>query len=328
MKPQTYKSIQHRRALELEAMPTLARAVFESSEKAKKTGERVREAIDGLLGESNEAAAGCQGGARSAAPQTLAEALDVIRAMHNDLTAFRCPDFYQFLNEDKIGEFDGRVKAVLAHSAPVIKADRHDSDCAQHNEPAMPAGPCDCSASDSAIEAEIQAKGLTAPRVTPADLQANIVHKRIVVCVSPSGQVLRWAVLTTRNGFAVTGRPSVSVSPENDNAEIGEKVAIDNAMQELWPLMGYALKERLAAPPSIQLTPAEVQSGLDRVRWAEGLIKQLPEDHDGRNSWLLNYGTDKAERQAEWARRNPQSSLAKNIAAAPDLRPAADAQGQ
>lgn len=99
---------------------------------------------------------------------------------------------------------------------------------------------------DQALEAEIQAKGLTAPRVTPADLQANIVHKRIVVCVSPSGQVLRWAVLTTRNGFAVTGRPSVSVSPENDNAEIGEKVAIDNAMQELWPLMGYALKERLA----------------------------------------------------------------------------------
>lgn len=39
------------------------------------------------------------------------------------------------------------------------------------------------------------------------------------------------------------------------------------------------------------LTPAEVQSGSSRVHWAEGLILQLPEDHDGRNSWLLNYGT-------------------------------------
>ena len=99
---------------------------------------------------------------------------------------------------------------------------------------------------DQAIEAEIQAKGLTAPRVTLADLQANIVHTEIVKHVSYSGQVLRWAVLTTRSGFAVTGRPSASVSAENDNAEIGEKVAKDNAMQELWPLMGYALRERLA----------------------------------------------------------------------------------
>lgn len=49
---------------------------------------------------------------------------------------------------------------------------------------------------------------------------------------------------------------------------------------------------RLAKKPAgvIELTPAEIQSGLDRVRFAEGLIRQLPEDHDGRNTWLLNYG--------------------------------------
>lgn len=37
-------------------------------------------------------------------------------------------------------------------------------------------------------------------------------------------------------------------------------------------------------------TKAEIQSGSDRQRWAEGLITQLPQDHEGRNSWLLNYG--------------------------------------
>jgi hypothetical protein len=42
----------------------------------------------------------------------------------------------------------------------------------------------------------------------------------------------------------------------------------------------------------IQLTLAEISSGYNRVRWAEGLIKQLPASHEGRNSWLLNYGTD------------------------------------
>ena len=40
----------------------------------------------------------------------------------------------------------------------------------------------------------------------------------------------------------------------------------------------------------IRLTGAEIQSGGSRQRWAEGLIEQLPKDHDGRNSWLLNYG--------------------------------------
>lgn len=99
---------------------------------------------------------------------------------------------------------------------------------------------------DETIEQEIQAKGLTAPRVTPADLEANIADTEIVKHVAPSGQILRWAVLTTRCGFAVTGRPSASVSAENDNAEIGERVAIENARAELWPLMGYELRCRLA----------------------------------------------------------------------------------
>lgn len=85
-----------------------------------------------------------------------------------------------------------------------------------------------------------------APRITPADLDANIVHTEVVKHITHSGQILRWAILTTRNGFAVTGRPSASVSPLNDNAEIGESVAIENAKNELWPLMGYELRSKLA----------------------------------------------------------------------------------
>lgn len=99
--------------------------------------------------------------------------------------------------------------------------------------------------SDHQIEQDIQAKGLTAPRITPADIEANIIDVEYVRHVSPSGQVLRWAVLTTRSGYAVTGRPSVAVSPANDNQEIGARVAYENAVAELWPLMGYALKERI-----------------------------------------------------------------------------------
>lgn len=41
----------------------------------------------------------------------------------------------------------------------------------------------------------------------------------------------------------------------------------------------------------IKLSKHEIQSGLSRVGNAEGLIEQLPKDHDGRNTWLMNYGT-------------------------------------
>ena len=96
------------------------------------------------------------------------------------------------------------------------------------------------------LEKEIQAKGLTAPRISPADLDANIADVEIVKHVTKAGKVLRWAVLTTRNGFAVAGKPSASVSVENDNAETGEKVAIANSRDELWPLMGYELQSKLS----------------------------------------------------------------------------------
>ncbi|NIG20549.1 hypothetical protein F3J37_17890 [Pantoea sp. Al-1710] len=85
-----------------------------------------------------------------------------------------------------------------------------------------------------------------APKVTPEDIEKNISSTEIVKHVSQAGQVLRWAVLTTNSGFAVTGKPSCAVSPENDDAELGEKYAIENAKEELWALMGYALKEKLS----------------------------------------------------------------------------------
>jgi len=47
----------------------------------------------------------------------------------------------------------------------------------------------------------------------------------------------------------------------------------------------------------IQLTDAEIQSGLDRQRFAENLIILLHPEHDGRNTWLMNYGSgQEAER--------------------------------
>lgn len=78
-------------------------------------------------------------------------------------------------------------------------------------------------------------------KITPQDIEDNIKHIEIVKHVTHAGKILRWAVLTTNSGFAVTGRPSATINQANDNVEIGEKVAIDNAKAEMWALMGYHL---------------------------------------------------------------------------------------
>ena len=87
----------------------------------------------------------------------------------------------------------------------------------------------------------------TAPRVTLQELEANIQSVEYVTHKCASGQILRWAVLICKNGFAVTGKPSAAVSPENDNEVFGKEIAYKNAKEELWGYMGYALKSSLSA---------------------------------------------------------------------------------
>ena len=121
---------------------------------------------------------------------------------------------------------------------------------------------------DQGIEQMIQAKGKTAPRVTPADIEDNIASEHFFTArdgrrgalheetyvgrekplpdnadLAPL-DLLTFCVLVLQNGFTVTGE-SACASPENFDAEIGRRIARENAVQKIWPLMGYALKERL-----------------------------------------------------------------------------------
>lgn len=120
--------------------------------------------------------------------------------------------------------------------------------------------------SDETIEQEIQAKGLTAPRVTPADIEAEITSEHYFTAAEgclgeglqngelPVGYVLRepavlhlltFCVLVLRNGFTVTGE-SACASPENFDAELGRKIARRNAVNKVWPLLGFRLRDKLA----------------------------------------------------------------------------------
>lgn len=126
---------------------------------------------------------------------------------------------------------------------------------------------------DNQVEDEIQAKVLTAPRITMDDIDDNIVSvvyftamdgvrgeamancgpsTRVGDVVYSDGryherslELLTFCVLTLRNGFTVTGE-SACASPENFDHVIGRRLARANAFSKVWPLMGYELRSKLA----------------------------------------------------------------------------------
>ncbi len=109
-----------------------------------------------------------------------------------------------------------------------------------------------------------------APRVTLADIEAAIADKFFlsggdIADVSlhingvvdglsreqhidkfPSLRVLTVCLVVMRNGFTIIGK-SAPASLENFNSEFGRKLAYEDAVRQIWPLMGFALRDKLAA---------------------------------------------------------------------------------
>lgn len=95
--------------------------------------------------------------------------------------------------------------------------------------------------SSDALEKDIAAKGLAAPRVTLEQIKERICHTEYAVF----GGVLTICIITLKNGFMVTGE-SACASPANFDREIGERLAREDAKRKIWALEGYQLRTRLA----------------------------------------------------------------------------------
>lgn len=91
------------------------------------------------------------------------------------------------------------------------------------------------------LELELQDRKLNAPRLTPEGIEAAVIKEQYHVF---EGSCLTVCCLTLTNGFTVTGE-SACASPENFNEEIGRKVSRAKAIEKIWPLEGYRLKEML-----------------------------------------------------------------------------------
>ncbi|MDM3413763.1 Gp49 family protein [Citrobacter sp. Cb018] len=123
---------------------------------------------------------------------------------------------------------------------------------------------------DQQIENEIVAKGKTAPRITPQRIESIILSESYFTAadgaagrhqylldtksenekiseldINPSLSLLTFCVLVLRNGFTVTGE-SACASPENFDPEIGRNIARQNAVNKIWMLEGYLLKQKLS----------------------------------------------------------------------------------
>jgi len=95
---------------------------------------------------------------------------------------------------------------------------------------------------DRKLEEEIVELGLTAPRITPDDIENVIVEEAYYIFPDTTVTV---CLLTLKNGFNVLGE-SACASPENFDKGVGRKVALANAKTKIWALEGYLLKEKLS----------------------------------------------------------------------------------
>ncbi len=110
---------------------------------------------------------------------------------------------------------------------------------------------------DTNVEQLIQDRGLTAARVTPAVVEQAIRSEHYFTAfegVENSDQIifddieplklLTFCVLILQNGYTVTGQ-SACASPSNFDPEVGRIIARRNAVDQIWPLLGYELRTKL-----------------------------------------------------------------------------------
>ena len=164
------------------------------------------------------------------------------RAEYNDYRGWALPADEDGNDEGYLVEYVGGGKPNMPekHKGYVSWSPNDVFEAAYQAQPDIAERSCN----DLATERMIEAGGLTARRGSLDELHGSIKNVEIIRHVVQAGNVLRFAILTLENGFTVTGRPSVAVSPENDDEDTGIKIAIENAVHELWPFLGFKIVQQ------------------------------------------------------------------------------------
>lgn len=109
----------------------------------------------------------------------------------------------------------------------------------------------------SVTEDELEERA-EAPRVTLNDVKSSILFAYyftaadaiagkggFMVGKSESLNHLTFCVLVLKNGFTVVGQ-SACADPKNYQKDIGDRIAYENALKNIWPFLGYELRTKLS----------------------------------------------------------------------------------
>ncbi len=98
------------------------------------------------------------------------------------------------------------------------------------------------------------AEGRTAPRVSLSDIKTKIISEYYYNAGDlarsfkhpehASLDVLTICLVVLDNGFTIIGK-SAPASADNFDEALGQKLAYEDAVRQIWPLMGFALREHL-----------------------------------------------------------------------------------
>jgi hypothetical protein len=107
------------------------------------------------------------------------------------------------------------------------------------------------------------AANAVAPRVSLASMEAKISVRHDFTADEATGsdvpgyeslRLLSICLLVMDNGFTIIGK-SAPASAANFNAALQRKLAYEDAIRQLWPLEGYALREALSASKPVEGIP-------------------------------------------------------------------------
>lgn len=108
--------------------------------------------------------------------------------------------------------------------------------------------------SDQTLEQAIQQKGLAGARVNLEHIE-NLISQEYYIRASdalkgtpgeltPGCQRMTLCFLVLKNGFVVVGE-GVCADPKNYVAEFGHRAARAHAIQKIWELEGYLLRQKI-----------------------------------------------------------------------------------
>lgn len=164
--------------------------------------------------------------------------------------------------------------------------------------------------SDQTIAQAIEDKGFTAPRITPDMIDETISSEHYFTALdgvdghyhgdsraqgvqnATALGVLTFCVLVLQNGFTVTGE-SACASPENFDAEIGRKIARENAKRKIWPLEGYRLRCKLAS--AVQSGPSVGENAAKYAPHQQRVLTEQRELADKLQKLTAFLNSDKVE---------------------------------